>query len=342
MKISNYSLTMQASHDRFQKTSVKENLRIWIDSPTPSPPPAAMKVTISSAAQQKQASATTALDDALHSGVIDSKSQILILLIEKMTGRKVHVFDASELNPPETIQVADPNVAQPNLPSKAGYGVEYSKVSSYSESEQTTMQASGTIRTSDGKDISFNLDLIMQRQYSQSSTTNLLMGDAIRKTDPLVINFNGTAAQLSDQRFAFDLNSNGSTEQINALQPGSGFLALDKNGDGKIGNGSELFGPPTGNGFVELAQYDSNHDGWIDENDPIFNQLKVWTKNTSDRDQLSSLASIGIGAISLQTISTPFDIKNTSNQLLGSVRSSSVALNNDGSAASVQQIDLTV
>jgi hypothetical protein len=342
MKITNYSLTMQASHDRSQKSSVKENLRIWVDSPMPNPPPASIQVTISLAAQQQQASAPTTLDGTLHNGVIDPKSQILILLIEKMTGRKVHLFDASELTTPATTQVADPSAAQPNLPSKIGYGVEYNKVSSYSESEQTTMQATGTIQTTDGKEISFSLDLIMQRQYSQTSTTSLLMGDAVRKTDPLIINFNGTAAQLSDQRFAFDLDSNGSTEQINASQSGSGFLALDKNGDGKIGNGSELFGPATGNGFGELAQFDSNHDSWIDENDPIFKQLKVWSKNADGSDQLSSLASIGIGAISLQTINTPFDIKNASNQLLGSVLSSSVALNNDGSANSVQQIDLTV
>ena len=58
-------------------------------------------------------------------------------------------------------------------------------------------------------------------------------------------------------------------------------------------------------------------------------------------DQLSSLASLGIGAISLQAVSTPFEIKTASNQLLGSVRSSSVALNENGTAGVVQQIDLT-
>jgi hypothetical protein len=348
MKIADYSLTLQVSHERSQKTSVKESLRIQVNFPSPDPPLESTQVSISFAALQKQASATATLDDALHSGTIDPKSQILILLIEKITGRKVQVFNASELmisgkTPVDgTMQASDLKAAQPNLPPKISYSSDYSKESSYTESEQTTMQASGTIFTSDGKEISFSLNLIMQHQYSQTSTTSLHIGDPVRKTDPLVINFNGTAAQLSDQRFAFDLNSNGKTEQINAPQSGSGFLALDKNEDGKIGNGNELFGPATGNGFRELAQYDDNHDGWIDETDPIFNHLKVWTKNAGNNDQLSSLTSIGIGAISLQSISTPFDIKNTSNQLLGSVLSSSVALNNNGSINSVQQIDLTV
>jgi hypothetical protein len=166
------------------------------------------------------------------------------------------------------------------------------------------------------------------------------MGDAVR-SDPLVINFNGNAAQLSDQRFSFDLNSNGKTEQINSLQPGSGFLVLDKNNDGKVNNGSELFGPATGNGFSELAQYDTNRNGWIDGGDTVFNQLKVWTKNADGSNNLSNIASLGIGAISLQSASTPFDIKTASNKLLGSVLSTSVVINNDGTTGTAQQINLT-
>ena len=55
------------------------------------------------------------------------------------------------------------------------------------------------------------------------------------------------------------------------------FLALDLNGDGRINNGSELFGALSGNGFADLAQYDSDANGWIDENDEIFQRLKVWS-----------------------------------------------------------------
>lgn len=106
-------------------------------------------------------------------------------------------------------------------------------------------------------------------------------------------------------------------------------------------NGSELFGPATGNGFNELAQYDSDHNGWIDESDAVYRQLKVWTKDAAGNDSLNSLASLGVGAISLHAIDTPFDIKTAANQLLGSIKASSVYLNEDGTAGSVQQIDLT-
>ena len=333
---------MQASHSWSQQSSVKESLRVWVDRRAPDPPPASHQVTISAAAQEKQPSETAAVNSAMSEAEKDPKLQLIILMVEKMTGHKIKVFDARQLKVPETASVQNPNAAQPQQPApRASFGVEYSKVASYSESEQTTMQAAGVIKTSDGKEIKFSLDLVMQRQYSETSSTEVRMGDAARKTDPLVINFSGTAAQLSEQRFAFDLNSDGKTEQVNAPISGSGFLALDKNGDGKINNGSELFGPSTGNGFGELAKYDSDKNGWIDENDSVFKQLKVWTGGAEGSGKLSDLASLGVGAISLHSIATPFDIKTASNQLLGSVQASSVYLNENGSVGSVQQIDLT-
>lgn len=344
MKIADYSLAMQASHSWSQQSSVKETLRIWVDRPTPaSHHPHAQQVTISDAAKQKQAGEIAAIDNAMHEAENDPKLQLLMLVIEKMTGQKVRVFNAGDLKPVQQADVpAPPSGAQSAPPPRAGFGVEYDKVTSYSESEQTSMQAAGIIKTSDGKEIQFSLDLVMQRQYSETSSTSVRLGDATRKTDPLVINFNGTAAQLSEQRFAFDLNSDGISEQINSPLSGSGFLALDLNNDGKINNGSELFGPSTGDGFGELAKYDGDGNGWIDESDAIFKQLKVWTGSGTESSKLGSLASLGIGAISLHAIDTPFDIKTASNQLLGSVRATSVYLNESGSAGSVQQIDLTV
>ena len=332
MKIADYSLTMQASHSSSQQGSVEKSLQFRADSPAYASylPPNFQQVTISPAAQEKQASDAKAIDNFVRGVQNDPKLQQLILMIEGLTGQKVKLLDANQLR------------ATLSAMSRPGFGAYQVKEVSYSESEQTTMQASGVVKTSDGKEIKFGLNLDMQHQYSETSSTSVRVGDAPRKADPLVINFNDTAAQLSERRFAFDLNSDGKTEQINAPLPGSGFLVLDKNNDGKINNGSELFGPSTGNGFSELAKYDSDHNGWIDENDPIFKQLKVWTKDAAGNDKLSSLASHGVGAISLKAIATPFDIKTASNQLLGTIQSSSVTLNENGSVGSVQHVDLTI
>jgi len=334
---------MQSNHSRTQQTHVQENLRIRVDPPPSARPPPnnANQINISATALNIQSSETAAISNASKILKNDPKMQIIISMVEKMTGYKIKLFDPSSAMAAQSRPLPTAPASEP-APQRAGYGVNYSKVVSYSESEQTNMQASGVIKTSDGKEIKFNLELTMQYQYSETSSTSITMGDAVRKSDPLVINFSGTAAQLSEQRFAFDLNSDGKKQQINAPTSGSGFLALDLNNDGKINNGSELFGPNSGNGFSDLAKYDDDNNGWIDENDAVFNKLQVWTKVAAGGDQLNSLASTGVGAISLNSIATPFNIKTANNQLLGSVRSSSVAINENGSTAVVQQIDLTV
>ena len=77
----------------------------------------------------------------------------------------------------------------------------------------------------------------------------------------------------------FDIDADGEEESISYLQGGSGYLALDKNGDGVINDGSELFGTKSGDGFADLAEYDADGNGWIDENDPIFDKLLIWAKD---------------------------------------------------------------
>jgi hypothetical protein len=73
---------------------------------------------------------------------------------------------------------------------------------------------------------------------------------AVTLQDPLVINFEGTAAELTERTYEFDLDSDGEADQIHFIGPNSGFLALDRDGSGTIDNGSELFGTSTGNGFA--------------------------------------------------------------------------------------------
>jgi len=91
------------------------------------------------------------------------------------------------------------------------------------------------------------------------------------------------------------------------------WLVLDRDGDGVINDGSEMFGnatpqpqPATGtlrNGFLALAQYDDDRNGLIDEKDPVFAELRLWQDRdhdgTSQPSELHALPELGVAGISL-------------------------------------------
>ena len=162
----------------------------------------------------------------------------------------------------------------------------------------------------------------------------------LRLTDPLVINLDGDAADISDQTFFFDIDGDGQKDQVNRLGPGSGFLALDRNEDGVINDGTELFGTASGDGFRDLAKYDDDGDGWIDEDDAIWSKLKIWTKDADGNDVLYRLADKGVGAICLTNVGTEFTSQSSDGSAKGVVRNTGVFLYENGQAGTVQHVDL--
>lgn len=124
-----------------------------------------------------------------------------------------------------------------------------------------------------------------------------------------------------------------------ALKKGNGFLVLDKNHNGEIDNGSELFGPSTNNGFEELRAYDSDGNNWIDENDPIFNDLLIWSKNETGEDTLIGLGQAGIGALYLNEVKSAFTYNKSVNESMAQLKSSSIFLREDGTAGVLSSLD---
>ncbi len=291
------------------------------------------------------AAATQAVSDSADAVSSDPRMQLLIQIIEALTGQAVQVFDARQLQGQAApTQPAGPTptgakAATAARGAPAGWGLEYDRTESVHELEQTQVSAQGLVRTADGQEIRFVTQLTMQREFTQQTQTSLRLGDAAR-IDPLVLNFNGSAAQLSDTRFSFDLNADGQADSIAMPMAGTGFLALDKNQDGRINDGSELFGPASGDGFADLARYDSDGNHWIDANDPIFAQLRIWQPQENGQDQLGTLAEHGVGALYLGQVASPFAIRDANNQGLGQVRNSGLFLYESGQLGSMQQIDL--
>ena len=208
----------------------------------------------------------------------------------------------------------------------------------YVEAEALNFSTTAYVKSGD-REISFELNVSLSRSFVQQ--INISMGDVKAFQDPLVLDFSGSFASLSSKTFAFDIDSDGKEDQISILKGNSGFLALDKNSNSVIDNGGELFGAKSGNGFEELRAYDDDKNGWIDENDKIFNKLRIW-KKSQNNDELIALGQTGIGAIFLGDISTPFELKTLSNEQLGAMRTSSFFLFENGKAGVISQIDLAV
>jgi len=207
------------------------------------------------------------------------------------------------------------------------------------EAEDTAFSTVGTVRTLDGREISFNVNVGMSRQFQQYYKEDFQL-ETFRMCDPLVINLDTDAAELSDQNFYFDIDADGELDEIASLGAGSGYLALDKNGDGVIGDGSELFGTVSGNGFADLAKYDQDGNGWIDENDAVWDKLQIWCRDENGKDVLYKLADKGVGAICLQNVSTDFTLRGSEGRTKGAIRNSGVFLYENGTVGTVQHVDV--
>ena len=131
---------------------------------------------------------------------------------------------------------------------------------------------------------------------------------------PIVLNLAGAGMietinpQVSNVKF--DLDANGLKETLGWIKAGTGLLAIDLNDNGRIDDGRELFGESTRiigtkdnaeDGYIALAQYDSNKDNMIDSKDAVFNKLKVWVDLNQDGQsqphELKTLADLNITKI---------------------------------------------
>ena len=224
----------------------------------------------------------------------------------------------------------------------AGIGGYSTNMLTYSETEETGFHASGRACTEDGRTIDFDINILMSRSYMEYMNVSIpTMADAL--CDPLVVNIGSDTADVRDQTFKFDLDADGTEDEISMLGKGSGFLALDKNGDGKINDGSELFGTKSGDGFGDLREYDSDGNGWIDENDDVFSKLKVWCKDENGKDILMDLKEADIGAIFLGEQQTEFSLGGADGYRDGVIRSTGVFLREStGAAGTVQHVDLSL
>ena len=125
--------------------------------------------------------------------------------------------------------------------------------------------------------------------------------------EPIVFDLAGDGIQNLSMKegVEFDFDGKGAKEKVSFIQGDDAFLTLDKNSNGQIDNGKELFGDASGakEGFAELSKYDSNKDNLIDKNDAVYANLRLWQdlnrNGISEEKELTTLQERGIESITL-------------------------------------------
>ncbi len=155
-----------------------------------------------------------------------------------------------------------------------------------------------------------DLDIHLTKERPKADFT------AARKAiSPLVLDLDGDGLEttgLTGSKVVYNLDGDGAANYTGWVAPDDGFLVYDRNGDGLINDGREMFGEGTlkndgpetfRNGFSALAQEDSNGDGWIDAQDISWGRLQVWRdlnqNGRSEKGELFGLEELGIARISL-------------------------------------------
>jgi hypothetical protein len=351
MKIADSSVTMNSESFRAEKFSVKENFRFWISNDEQNAPKSNISRKPDASNSISQKSDKIDIDKKLlDEPAFGWKFQLIIDLFETFFDKEVDLsflediltFDEDVNNRTQELNKmwSEPLVDSANENTGFGWGMEYDREEIKYEKQMLNFSAEGQVKTADGRSIGFSFNLDISSEILEKNNLSIRAGDAQRQ-DPIIINFSGNSALLSSKRFMFDINSDGVEEGMSLLNNGSGFLAFDKNRDNIINDGSELFGTKSGNGFADLRKYDDDKNGWIDENDDIYESLSVWEK-TNDKDKLNSIKSKNIGAIFLNSSRGDFELKSSFDDKFGEIRKTGIYLNESGKPGSIHQLDLFV
>lgn len=144
-------------------------------------------------------------------------------------------------------------------------------------------------------------EVAVSRQEAEISISVRGRAQSQKKVDPLVLDIDGDGVKTSgvDDGALFDLEATGKIARVSFVQGDDALLALDRNGNGAIDDGGELFGTQHGaaNGFEELKKFDDNHDSVIDARDDVFSRLRGLRRRSSGFE-IATLTQLGVQAIS--------------------------------------------
>jgi len=332
-----------ASQSRRQYTEISHT-RVHLRLEEPARPAPKDDVALSEQARALAPERRTA-DPEQRAGPEDElRMAVLRRFIEELTGRPLELLDVEAFG--ERLQrAAEGNgvpAARENpgpVADGSGWRLEYDHYEARVEHQSLRFSARAEVTTGDGQRLDIDLALNLSSTFVEERRVSLRAGEGAL-TDPLVVNLDVPAASLGERNLEFDLDSDGSRERIAFVEPGSGLLALDRNDNGRVDDGGELFGPRTGAGFSELAAHDRDQDGFIDADDPIHDRLRIWTRDAGGEDRLLALGEAGVGALYVGHVAAPFEHRAESGEHVGRTREMGFYLTPEGGAGTLQELDL--
>lgn len=225
-------------------------------------------------------------------------------------------------------------------PASVGWGVHFQQETTAYQKETVDFNTKGSVQTADGRSIDFQLNYHFSQEFWSSTKIDFKAGDAL--IDPLVIRLDEAPMQFSDKPIVFDLDIDGTKEAFKIPINNAGLLFLDQNGNHIADDGSELFGPKTGHGFDELKALDTDQNGWIDESDSNFNDLRIWIRSSDGSDQFLGLLEAGVGALFVSSVNTQTNLYAQNASQVGQMKMSGLYLKENGQPGLIHELDFKV
>ena len=339
--------TINLSQQQNYQQTFKQDQKITLIEPTTV---AHHKSKTSQAVSALQAPIQNKLEDVTYERPKEIKLQLMILVLERFLGRSLDISDFSfHIN-------NDNNVDSINSPFQSFSALDTELINIdgrsfqqgdmlfleqwQSHEQQLNYQIQGQFNIND-QILSLNYNVNLTHKHTSYSKMEI---SAATLKDPLLVQFDSQALGEIKGEKAFDINQDKTLDKLPIFSGDIGYLVYDQNDNQQADNGSELFGPKTGQGFMELAQLDSNNNGFIDVEDQAFEQLYIWqpNENSSQVEQWLSLKEAKIQAISLSAINTPFTFYDHNGEVQAQLRQSSFAISDEGYGRGVHQVDVRI
>jgi hypothetical protein len=337
MQIIQAHVALTASHVQRETVQRTEHVEAWIDAPARRP---AVAIELSEPARQALEAAEVAdgEDASLPNG--DPNLAAAILLIEMFTGKRVRFLRPEDLERDPSMREdlarldAARRAPEPGA-DREGWGLRIDVHEVRERLERSEFEAKARIATEDGRTIDIDLRQIQERLQRHEEHVSVRAGDALK--DPIVVDLGLAGTTVAAEPKSVDLDGDGTGEALPHLGESSPFLVHDRDGDGVVDDGSELFGPTTGDGYAELRALDDDGNQFLDAGDAAWDRLALWIG-----DDLVGLTDAGIGALYLGDVSAPFELLDAAGDRRAQQQAMSFWVGEDGSSGTTRRIDVAV